>query len=84
MIDSLSSFLVLLKNTLWLYNVKPAPQKMEALRQLKANIAFDIEPFETVDQLKRGIKVDKLDVLITFRKYLSAIQSIVNNVDKLG
>jgi len=84
MVDSLSSFLVLLKNTLWLYNVKPAPQKMEALRQLKANIAFDIEPFETVDQLKRGIKVDKLDVLITFRKYLSAIQSIVNNVDKLG
>jgi len=84
MIDSLSSFLVLFKNTLWLYDVKPEPQKMRALRQLKSNVAFDIEPFETVDQLKRGVKVDKLDVLFTFRKYLSAIQSIVNIVDKLG
>lgn len=84
MVDSLSSFLVLFKNTLWLYGVKPEPQKMKALRQLKANVAFDIEPFETVDQLKRGVKVDKLDILFLFRKYLSAIQSIVNNVDKLG
>jgi predicted nucleotidyltransferase len=84
MIDSLSSFLVLFKNTLWLYDVKPAPQKMEALRQLKSNVAFDMEPFETVDQLKRGIKTEKIDILFTFRKYLSAIQSIVNNVDKLG
>jgi predicted nucleotidyltransferase len=84
MVDSLSSFLVLFKNTLWLYDVKPDPQKMEALRQLKSSVAFDIEPFETVDHLKRGVEVGKLDILFTFRKYLSAIQSIVDNVDKLG
>jgi predicted nucleotidyltransferase len=84
MIDSLSSFLVLFKNTLWLYGVKPEPQKLQALHQLKSYAAFDIEPFETVAQLKRGVKIDKLDILFTFRKYLSAIQSIVNNVEKLG
>jgi hypothetical protein len=84
MIDSLSSFLVLFKNTLWLYDVKPEPQKLQALHQLKSYAAFDIEPFETVAQLKREVKIDKLDIIFTFRKYLSAIQSIVNNIEKLG
>ena len=81
---SLSSFLVLFKNALWLYGVKPAPQKMEALCQLKANIAFDLEPFETVDKVKRGAKMDNLEVIPTFQKYLGAIQIIVDNVDQLG
>ncbi|HTA76184.1 MAG TPA: hypothetical protein VK791_03385, partial [bacterium] len=84
MIKSLSSFLVLFKNTLWLYNVKPAAQKMAALNQLKTHIAFDLEPFTVVDNLKRGGKVPGLDILHTFQKYLGAIEAIVDNVDKQG
>ncbi len=84
MIKSLSSFLVLFKNALWLYNVKPAAQKMMALNQLKTHIAFDLEPFTVVDNLKRGVKVPGLDVLHTFQKYLGAIEAIVDNVDKQG
>lgn len=84
MISSLSSFLVLFKNTLWLYGVKPEVQKMTALNQLKIHIAFDLEPFVLVDNLKRGVKVPGLDILHTFHKYLGAIEAIVDNVDKLG
>jgi Nucleotidyltransferase domain len=82
MVDSLSSFLVLFKNTLWLYSVRPSEKKMEALRQLKNHIAFDIEPFVAVDNLKRGVKASELSVLATFQKYLMAIQAIVNSVEK--
>jgi predicted nucleotidyltransferase len=84
MISSLSSFLVLFKNTLWLFEAKPEARKMTALNQLKAHIAFDLEPFAVVDKLKRGEKVANLDVLHTFQKYLGAIEAIVDNVDKLG
>jgi hypothetical protein len=84
MVDSLSSFLVLFKNILWFYGVKPAPRKMDALHQLKTNMDFDLEPFEAADKLKRGIKTADLDVILTFQKYLGAVQAIVDNVDKLG
>jgi len=84
MISSLSSFLVLFKNTIWLYGAKPEAQKMTALNQLKTHIAFDLEPFTVVDKLKREEKVSNLDVLRTFQKYLGAIEAIVDNVDKLG
>jgi hypothetical protein len=84
MTNSLSSFLVLFKNTLWLYGVKPARPKMEALQQLNANMAFDLEPFVAVDKLKRGQKIANSEVIPMFQKYLGAIQAIVDNVDKLG
>ena len=84
MIDSLSSFLVLFKNSLWLYKVKPSPKKMEALRQLKSHIAFDLEPFEKVDHLKNGSHLPDSDAVLLFQRYFSAVQSIVNHVDKLG
>jgi len=84
MINSLSSFLVLFKNTLWLYDLKPAAQKMKALHQLKTHIAFDLDPFMAVDNLKRGVKTGNLDILHTFQKYLGAIEAIVDNVDKLS
>ncbi len=84
MIDSLSSFLVLFKNALWLFNAKPPAKKMEALRQLKSHIAFDMEPFEIVDRLKRGEKVPDFDTVHVFQRYLSSIQSVVNHVDRLG
>ena len=82
MVESLSTFLVLFKSALWLYGANPPVKKMEALQQLKTHIPLDLEPFETVDRLKRGEKVKDLDVLGTFEKYLGAIESIVDNVNK--
>ncbi len=82
MVESLSTFLVLFKNALWLYGEKPPLAKLEALHRLKKHIAFDIEPFETVDRLKRGERIGGLDVLGTFEKYLGSIETIVDNVNQ--
>ncbi len=84
MVDSLSSFLILFKHSLWLYGVKPPLKKLEALQILKTHVAFDLEVFEVVDRLKRGEKVPGLDVSQTFQKYLGSVEAIVNNVDRLG
>lgn len=81
MVESLSTFLVLFKSALWLYREKPSRRKMEALRKLKKKITFDLEPFETVDRLKRGEKIKDLNVLVLFEKYLSSIETIVDNVN---
>jgi hypothetical protein len=83
MVDSLSSFLVLFKNTLWLFKVKPHPKKLEALRQLKNHIAFDMEPFEKVAHLKAGSHIADSDVILLFQRYFMAIQAIVNQVEKM-
>lgn len=82
MVDSLATFLVLFKSALWLYGVTPPVRKMEALLKLKDHIPFDPWPFEVVDRLKQGEKVKGLDLLETFEKYLGAIESIVDNVNK--
>jgi hypothetical protein len=82
MVDSLSTFLVLFKSALWLYGVTPPVKKLEALGKLKEQISFDLEVFETVDRLKRGEKIKDLNALETFEKYLGAIESIVDNVNK--
>jgi predicted nucleotidyltransferase len=83
MVDSLSSFLVLFKNSLWLFNAKPLPKKMEALRQLKSHIAFDMEPFEKVEHLKNGSHLPESDAILLFQRYFSSVQSIMNHVDQL-
>lgn len=84
MIDSLSSFLVLFKNTLWLFKVKPQPKKLDALRQLKSHVAFDMEPFEKVTYLKAGSHMDDSEVILLFQRYFMAIQAIVNHVERMG
>jgi hypothetical protein len=74
MVDSFSTFLVLLKNALRLYGVKPPAKKMEALRELHKRVKFDMGVFETVERLKSGEKIKDLDVLATFDKYLTALE----------
>ena len=82
MVESLSTFLVLFKSALWLYGIKPSPQKMESLRQLQQHITFDLEPFEVISRLKRGEKMKDLNVLSLFEKYLGSIEAIVDNVNR--
>ena len=82
MVESLSTFLVLFKAGLWLYKGKPPLKKMDALRTLKERFSFDIGVFQTVDRLKRGEKIQGLDALETFKKYLSAIELIADKINK--
>ncbi len=80
MVESLSTFLVLFKNALWLYEEKPPLKKMEALAKLREKIEFDLEVFYSVDRLKRGESPNGLDVLGTFEKYLTAVEAVADKI----
>jgi hypothetical protein len=80
MVDSFSTFLVLLKNALWLFGVKPPMKKMEALGELHKRVKFDMGVFETLERLKYGEKVRDLDVLATFDKYLTALEELAAKI----
>jgi hypothetical protein len=81
MIESLSTFLVLFKSALWLFNEKPPVKKMEALKKLHEKIPFDIEVFQILDRLKRGEKIKGLGLLLTFEKYLETIELIADKIN---
>jgi hypothetical protein len=81
MVQSLSTFLVLFKSALWLFNEKPPLKKMEALKKLQERRPFDIEVFQIVDRLKRGERMKDLNVLETFEKYLETIEEIVKKIN---
>ena len=55
-------------------------KKMDALKKLQERFPFDLEVFRTVDGLKRGESLKGLDVLGTFEKYLSAIETVVDKI----
>ena len=80
MTESLSTFLVLFKSVLRLYGEEPPLKKMDALKKLQERFPFDLEVFRTVDGLKRGESPKGLDVLGTFEKYLSAIETVVDKI----
>lgn len=84
LIRSLSTFLVLFRGALRLYQPKVPAQKMEALRELAKRMALPTRAFESIEQLKKGKQVPGLDSGKLFTEYLQAIETVVNAVDKLG
>jgi hypothetical protein len=82
MVQSLSTFLVLLKNSLWLFGEKPALKKLDALRQLKNRLDFDLGPFETIDLVKRGAKTRGQDADKVFSAYLGALESLTERLNQ--
>ena len=81
-VQTLSTFLVLFKNALRLYNEIPPVKKMEALVELNKHISCDMELFEILDRLKQGEKLKDLDRIILFERYLKAVENVVDAVDK--
>ena len=75
MVESLSTFLILLKHTLRFYGKKPPAKKMEALAALREYLPLDLEVFETLEKLKQGERPKNFDVLLTFRKYLATLET---------
>lgn len=82
MVESLSTFMVLLRNALLLFGEKPPARKMEALRQLRVRLEFDLSVFETLDSLKRGENTKDLDVLSIFDKYLGALEDLAVKISE--
>ena len=82
MVQSLSTFLVLFKNSLWLFAEKPALKKLDALRQLKNHLEFDVASFEAIDLVKRGAKTKGQDADKMFGAYLEALESLTERLNR--
>ncbi|HBA83891.1 MAG TPA: hypothetical protein DCZ95_07355 [Verrucomicrobia bacterium] len=82
MVESLSTFMVLFRAALRLYQPAVPLQKMEALKALTAFIPFRLDVFQTLqavkagEQSRRGLPVDEL-----FSGYLESIELVINAVD---
>ena len=82
MVESLSTFLVLFRASLRLFE-EPVPQKkFEALEKLSTHLSFDPSVFQTVQGLKDGTKKAKdVSVEALFSGYLITIECIIDAVD---
>lgn len=82
LVSSLSTFLVLFRAALTLYDEEVPLCKKEALQKLAKRLTFDPQPFETVWQWKARQKATpNVDVKQLARDYLSAIERVVMAVD---
>ncbi|MBM4031667.1 MAG: hypothetical protein FJ291_07760 [Planctomycetes bacterium] len=80
---SLSSFLVLFRAALRLYQDEVPMAKLDALRALADHLGFDPTVFLTVQLLKEGrLKPREVSPPELFAEYLAAIEGIVEAVDR--
>jgi len=82
LMSSLSSFLVLFRAALRLFEQQVPSTKLEAVKLLSSHIRFDPGVFESVDALKAGTKkLREVDADELFGRYLQTIEAIVEAVD---
>ena len=82
MVDSLSTFLVLFRASLRLFEESVPQPKQDALEKLAGHLAFDASVFKTVQQLKEGSKKAKdVDTGTVFNNYLKTIERVIDAVD---
>lgn len=82
MVESLSTFMVLFRAALRLYQEDVPQQKMDALQALSRHVTFDTRVFATIRGLKEGSsKPRDVDVEAVFAQYLRTIESVVDAVD---
>ncbi|QBG48542.1 nucleotidyltransferase domain-containing protein [Verrucomicrobia bacterium S94] len=82
MVESLSTFLVLFRAALRLFEDEIPQKKFEALEKLGEHLSFDPSVFLTVQHLKDGTKKTKsVDVEKLFSTYLSTIECVIDAVD---
>jgi len=83
MVDSVGTFLVLFRAALRLFEESVPAQKMEALQKLDGHIDCDLDVFRKVNELKAGtLNAGGLDIDQLFGQYLSAIESVIDEVDR--
>jgi hypothetical protein len=82
MIQSLSTFLVLFRASLRLFEEQVPQKKFEALEKLSTHLAFDGTAFQTVQGLKEGTQKTK-DVAVEelFNNYLKTVECVIDAVD---
>ena len=83
MTASVSTFLVLMRAALRLYNESPPTDKTKALEELNKHIPFDRQPLLAVLELKkRKQKPAAGQIESLFSQYLTSIETVVEAVDK--
>ncbi|HTI52475.1 MAG TPA: hypothetical protein VL475_16035, partial [Planctomycetaceae bacterium] len=83
MTASLTTFLVLFRGALRLFQPQVPAAKLEALTSLAKHVSFDPQPFRTVHELKTGGKpADHRAAGPLFADYLSAIEKLVDAIDR--
>ena len=80
MTESLSTFLVLLKNALWLYDEKPPVKKLEAVKKLGERFGLKTSVFETVELLKKGERIPSLSLERVFEEYLKTLEAFSDKI----
>ena len=82
MMQSLSTFLVLFRASLRLFEDSVPQKKFQALEKLATHLEFDAAVFQTVQQLKDGTRKPK-DVPVgeLFNTYLKTIECVIDAVD---
>jgi hypothetical protein len=83
LVASVSTFLVLFRACLRLYDESPPAAKADALRSLAGRLEFDPRPFEAVLELKEK-KSQPLPAAMEklFGEYLVSVESVVRAVDR--
>lgn len=87
MCDSLSTFLVLFRAALRLYEVEVPQGKLEALQALTRHIAVDRQPFERLAAARahsQSRSPSKFVVDVTFAEYVDAIEAVVHAINHLS
>jgi hypothetical protein len=83
MIDSVSTFLVLMRAALRLYNESAPAEKAKALEELRRHVTFDAQPFTAVQELKSQRRMPPPgEVESLFSRYLASIEQVVGAVDQ--
>ena len=81
--SSLSTFLVLFRAAVKLYDEEVPVSKQEALRKLATHISFDSGPFESVMELKAQRKLPPgIDLQGLAGRYLASVERIVQAIDQ--
>ena len=83
MLQSLSTFLVLFRAALRIYENEVPDRKLDALHALAKHIAFNVQPFERLYELKRGAAtVADVVVDVPFAAYLAAIEGVAQAINR--
>ena len=83
LLASVSTFLVLLRAALRLYNDTVSADKIEALNQLSQRLELDLSPIQRVAEAKTtGLPTEDEALETLFSEYLTAVQRVVTAVDQ--
>jgi len=84
LLDSVSTFTVLLRHALRLAGAEAPPQKREVVRRAAERFGLDAAPFETLLDVREARRKPKeMDPLTVLAAYLRAIDAAIDAVDRM-